>query len=89
MYLIETCDDYEDFIALNENFSGILLEFHGGAFIASGNLVNGKIHSETGPAVLCDDGEMIYYLNGNIRTEREWEVEAREIKLAKFLGNAS
>ncbi len=40
--------------------------------------LNGELHREDGPAIVCDDGHKEWYLNGQKLTEEEYN--QKEIK---------
>ena len=44
----------------------------------------GQLHREDGPAVIWKDGDVSYYLNGELCSVKEWEEEIIKRKLERI-----
>ena len=47
--------------------------------------LNGERHREDGPAVEYGDGRKEWWLNGDYKSEQQWKIAVRKIKLEKVL----
>ena len=65
------------FVRTHPNFTGCLKD----KFYTTAYYKNGKVHREDGPAVIEDQGEQFWCLEGEEYTEQEHRLKVRQMKM--------
>ena len=74
-------DEWFEYIARHLDFTGCLIDKDN--HIAWFKI--GKFHREDGPACEWYDGDKWWYLNGDYKSEQQWKIATRKIKIERVL----